>query len=59
MLRDKIEADEATKRRVPELEVRASMHGSQVVFEKQVLVTKGSDIMGRITPWGEGGLHMH
>ncbi len=36
MLRDRIEADEATKRRVPEFEMRASMHGAQLVFEKQV-----------------------
>lgn len=33
--RTKVEADEALKRRVPSFEVHASVHGVQVVFDKQ------------------------
>jgi len=36
MNRTKVEGDEATKRRVPTLEAHVSMHGVQVVFDKQV-----------------------
>jgi hypothetical protein len=36
MHRTKVEGDEATQRRVPTVEAHVSMHGAQVVFDKQV-----------------------
>jgi hypothetical protein len=35
LIRTKIEADEATKRKVPTFELHGSMHGIQMVIDKQ------------------------